>query len=245
MIEDERCRFWTGDVFRCLEIVESNSIDLILADPPYGSTRNKWDIVIPLEPMWAELTRVCKGPIVLTAIQPFSSLLVASRPRLFRHEWIWEKNKASGHLNCSHSPLRSHEHVLVFDGSTYNPQMTNGHAPGNFAKRAEASSNYGAQRDSSPYGGQTTRYPRSVQRFDVVNNDSPDRVHPTQKPVELMEYLVRTYSNEGDLVLDFCCGSGTTGVAAVKCGRRFLGFDLDPNYVALAKARLAAALLLP
>lgn len=231
--------FWTGDALACLEIVASGSVDVVICDPPYGTTQNKWDVMIDIPSMWRELTRVCRGAIVLTAIQPFSSILVASNLRMFRHEWIWEKNKGTGHLNAKKAPMRYHEAVLVFgENITFNPQMTEGHRPGNYVKRTTFTPNYGAQRESEPYGGQTVRYPRSVQHFDILNNDSPDRVHPTQKPLALMEYLVATYSNPGDLVLDFACGSGTTALAAHRLSRRSLNFEINPDYVALARARL-------
>ena len=231
--------FWTGDALACLELVESGSVNCVICDPPYGTTQNKWDVVIPIEPMWCELQRVCRGPIVLTAIQPFSSILVTSNLARFRHEWVWEKNKGSGHLNCKKAPMRYHETVLVFGppGATFNPQMTEGHRPGNFARRLQFTPNYGALRESAPYGGQTARYPRSVQKFDVLNNDSPDRLHPTQKPVALMEYLVATYSNPGDLVLDFAAGAGTTALAAYRLGRRSLNFEISPEYAAAADSR--------
>lgn len=229
-----------GDALRVLEIIPSNSVNCVICDPPYKATQNKWDVLIPIESMWRELTRVCRGPIVLTAIQPFSSMLVMSRPTLFRHEWVWEKNKGSGHLNCSRAPLRYHESVLVFGPAkaTYNPQMTTGHKPGNYAKQVKQTSNYGAQFGAVPYGGQTERYPRSIQRFDVVNNDSPDRAHPTQKPLALMEYLVATYSNEGDVVLDFAAGSGTTGLAAARLGRRATLIEINPEYCEIARRRI-------
>jgi site-specific DNA-methyltransferase (adenine-specific) len=228
---------------RCLETMPSDSVDCVIADPPYGSAQNRWDVVIPLDLMWRELTRVCRGPIVLTAIQPFSSLLVTSQPKLFRHEWIWEKNKGSGHLNCSRAPLRRHESVLVFGppGAAYNPQKTNGHKPGNYAKQTSLGRNYGAGNDRPIYGGQTDRYPRSVQRFDVVNNDSPDRAHPTQKPLPLMECLVATYSSPGETILDFCAGPGTTGLACQNLGRRAILVELNADYCAMARERIERA----
>ena len=230
-----------GDALWWMSMMPTASVDLVLADPPYGVTRNPWDKIIPLKPLWRELTRICKGAIVLTAQQPFSSLLICSRPKLFRHEWIWSKNKGSGHLNCKKAPMRYHEQVLVFGagGITYNPQMTAGHKPGNFAKRATSTPNYGAQRESDPYGGQTVRYPRSVQNFDILNNDDPNRVHATQKPVALFEYLIKTYSNPGDHVLDFCAGSGTTGLAARNLGRNATLIELNPEYIEIIKRRLA------
>lgn len=233
---------WPCDVFEALSLMPSNSFDAVIADPPYGSTQNPWDSVIPIGPMFDALTRVCRGPIVLTAIQPYSSALVCARPDLFRHEWIWEKNKGTGHLNCKKAPLRYHESVLVFgpSGIVYNPQMTEGHKPGNYAKRTTFTPNYGAQRESEPYGGQTQRYPRSIQRFDILNNDSPERIHATQKPVALFEYLIRTYSNPGDRILDFCAGSGTTGIAALRTGRSVDLIEINPAYCELIDARMAA-----
>jgi len=225
-----------------LSEIDDMSVDAVICDPPYGATQNSWDSIIPLDLLWPELFRVCKGAIVLTAIQPFSSMLVCSQIGSFRHEWIWSKNKGTGHLNCKRTPMRYHESVLVFslNGMTYNPQKTQGHKPGNYANRVRTTPNYGAQRKSEPYGGQTDRYPRSVQQFDILNNDSPERTHPTQKPVALMEYLIRTYSNEGDTILDFAMGSGSTGEAALRNNRRFIGIELEPDYWRIAKNRLAS-----
>lgn len=228
----------------CLDVMADwpdGCVDAVIADPPYGSTRNAWDAVVPVEPMWRELGRVCRGAIVLTAIQPFSSILVASRPDWFRHEWVWHKNKASGHLNASRAPLRAHETILVFGRAAvpYFPQMTEGHKPGNFARRRTFADSYGAQRETT-YGGRTTRYPRSVLDVPVLNNDSPERVHPTQKPVELMDYLVRTYTEPGQTVLDFCMGSGSTGVAALTCGRKFIGIEKEADIFDIALRRLNA-----
>lgn len=233
---------WPCDVFEALSWIPDNTFDAVITDPPYGSTQNPWDSVIPIGPMFAALTRVCRGAIVLTAIQPYASALVCSRTDLFRHEWIWTKNKGTGHLNAKKGPLRYHESVLVFGppGTTYNPQMTEGHKPGNYAKRTTFTPNYGAQRESEPYGGQTQRYPRSVQHFDILNNDSPERLHPTQKPVALFEYLIRTYTNPGDHVLDFCAGSGTTGLAAIQNGRSVTLIENDPKCCAMIRQRTGA-----
>lgn len=228
-----------GDCLSVLATLPADSVDLVLVDLPYGQTQNKWDTVIPFIPMWAEIWRVCTGAAVFTAMQPFSSALVMSQPMYFKHEWVWEKNKATGHLNAKRSPMRAHELVLCFAarGFQYNPQMTEGHKPGNYAVRRTYTPNYGAQTPTE-YGGQTVRYPRSVQQFDVVNNDSPEREHPTQKPVPLMEYLIRTYSSEGQTVLDFCMGSGTTGVACQNTGRNFIGVESDRRYFDIAARRL-------
>ena len=228
-----------GDCLDVLPTLADASVAAVFADPPYAATRNSWDVAIPLDRLWPQLERVSRGPIVLTAMQPFSSLLVTSRLSRFRHEWIWRKNKVSGHLNANRGPLRDHEAVLVFCDRQppYNPQMTAGHRPGNFARRRTHSINYGVQAETV-YGGQTTRFPRSVQDFDVVNNDDPSRCHPTQKPVALFEYLIRTYTQPGDIVLDFCAGSGTTGLAAQRAGRGFIGIESEPIHFANAGRRL-------
>ena len=233
-----------GDCLERLIELPSGSFDAVIADPPYGTTQNAWDSIIPLEPLWTELWRVCRGPVVLTAMQPFSSVLVCSNIVRFKHEWIWEKNKGSGHLNAKKAPMRYHEVVLVFSmgAFTYNPQMSSGHKPGNVATNKVRSANYGAVSGlQEPYGGSTLRYPRSIQKFDVINNDSPERVHPTQKPVALFEYLIRTYTDEGDNVLDFSAGSGTTGIAAMNTGRNCTLIELNTDYVEIIKSRIAKA----
>ncbi len=234
---------YLGDCLEVMASMEAGSVDLILADLPYGTTRNKWDKIIPLEFLWEAYWNVLKpdGAIVLTAAQPFASMLVASSPKCFRYDLIWRKNKASGFLNAKRMPLRGHEHILVFyvKPPTYNPQKTVGHKPGNAATRTKQSDNYGAAAASS-YGGQTDRYPVSVLDFPVVNNDDPARIHATQKPVDLMAYLIRTYSNPGDLVLDNTMGSGTTGVAAMREGRSFIGIEADPDIYEKALLRLRA-----
>ena len=233
-----------ADCFDAFGEIADRSVDMILADLPYGTTQNTWDCALPLPDLWREFARLCGGAIVLTAIQPFASALVASRPDAFRDEWIWEKNKASGHLNAKKKPMRAHENVLVFSFGAldYFPQMTEGHRPGNFARRVGWSSNYGAQVETT-YGGQTVRYPRTVQQFDVVNNDSADRAHPTQKPVDMMRYFIRTYTKPGDVVLDNTMGSGTTCVAAALEGRRSIGIERERKYFDIAVDRVKAALI--
>lgn len=228
-----------GEALQVMAGLPSGSVDAVICDPPYQATRNSWDAIIPFDAMWEQLWRLCRGPVVLTAIQPFSSALVMSQPKAFRHEWVWEKNKATGHLNAKKMPMRAHELALVFSRSAppYFPQMTEGHKPGNYAVRRTYTPNYGAQRPTE-YGGSTLRYPRSVQRFDIINNDDPEKVHPTQKPVELMDYLVLTYTKPGDVVLDFACGSGTTGVVCARQGRDFIGIELDEGFAAIADQRL-------
>ena len=232
----------------CLEVMASlptGIVDMVMTDPPYGTTACKWDSVIPLEPMWVQLKRLVKpnAAIVMTAGQPFTSALVMSNPEMFKYCWVWEKNKASGHLNAKKQPMKAHEDVCVFykKQPIYNPDKTTGHAPMNYAMRTTHTECYGAQTPTASEAGTTKRYPRTVQQFAVVNNDATDRLHPTQKPVALMEYLIKTYTNEGQVVLDFTTGSGTTGVACVNTGRKFIGIEKDDTYFKVASDRIELA----
>ena len=234
-----------GDCLEMMKLIPDGSVDMVLCDLPYGTTQCAWDSIIPLEPLWVEYLRLA-GPqcaFVFTACQPFTSMLVCSQINLFRHHWVWEKNKASGHLNAKKAPMRVHEDILVFcrKAPLYNPQMSEGHKPANNATRVGMSACYGDQVSTS-YGGATVRYPRSVQKIAVLNNDSGVKFHPTQKPVALMEYLIRTYTNEGDTVLDNTMGSGTTGVAAANTGRNFIGIERDDKYFAIAQKRIEDAM---
>lgn len=234
-----------GDCLEVMKRIPDGSVDMILADLPYGTTRNKWDSIIPLDELWTEYERVIKerGAIVLTAQTPFDKILGVSNLKLLRYEWIWEKDRASGHLNAKKMPMKAHENILVFYKKlpTYNPQMTYGHKPTNMGgRRLKETTNYG-KFDNIITGGQTTRYPRSVQKYNVVNS-AYGIEHPTQKPVELFEYLIRTYTNEGELVLDNVIGSGTTAVAAINTGRNFIGIEQEPEYVEIARKRVDEAL---
>ena len=224
-----------GDCLELMAGMPDKSIDLILCDLPYGTTRNGWDSVISFDGLWAEYGRICSGPIVLTASQPFTSALVMSNAKWFRHNWVWKKTAATGHLNAKRMPMKQHEDVLVFcrDSPTYNPQ---GLAPYNkVTRRGNNGTNFG---DSGKENFQEwTNYPRSVLEF---SNDAKP-VHPTKKPVALMEYLIKTYSNEGDTVLDNCMGSGTTGVACANTNRKFIGMELDSDYFRIARRRISEA----
>jgi len=235
---------YQGDCLEIMKTIPDGSVDMVLTDPPYGTTACKWDSVIPFEPMWEQLKRVTKknGAIVLTASQPFTSALVISNPKMFKYCWVWEKNKATGHLNAKKRPMVSHEDVVIFYSKqpTYNPQgLIEKGVPtiskGNRGRKGEGSSGdvYGkATKDAV----QThTGYPRSVQQFPV---DMKAQYHPTQKPVALMEYLIKTYTNEGETVLDFTMGSGTTGVACKNLDRNFIGIELDEEYFEIAKKRI-------
>lgn len=228
-----------GDCLDRLREVPDGSVDLVLCDLPYGTTRNKWDAVIPFAPLWDAYRRVCRGAVVLTAQAPFSVALAASNLSEFRYEWIWEKTEATGHLNAKRMPMKAHENILVFYRTlpTFNPQKTTGHARKTSRSDAarDASTCYGRQAGLKAYDS-TERYPRSVLLFSTDKQRAA--LHPTQKPVALMDYLIRTYTDPGDCVLDNCMGSGSTGVAAIRCNRRFVGIELDPEYFARASERI-------
>lgn len=220
-----------GDCLERLVELADSSVDMVLADLPYGTTQCAWDTVIPFAPLWDQLLRVAKpsAAIVLTAAQPFTSMLVASQPGLFRYEWIWEKGNATGFLNAKKQPLRAHESALVFYRSQpkFFPQMEGGHPRAKARRRTVNSECYGKAFNITEYDS-TDRYPRSVQYFS--SDKQRGSYHPTQKPVAWMEYLIRTYTEAGDKVLDCTMGSGTTGVAAVICGCDFVGIESDQQH---------------
>lgn len=222
-----------GDCLEFMRTLPDKSVDAIITDLPYGTTACSWDVVIPFGPMWKEVKRICSGAFVTTASQPFTSKLVTSNLDWFRYEWIWEKDLAVGHLNAHARPMMKHESVLVFSNGkeTYNPQGLKEF--GKINKRGGNGENYGVSGLSNFQ--QFTNYPRSLISFSV--HRSIDQ-HPTQKPVALYEYLVRTYTNECDTVLDFTMGSGTTGVACMQTGRNFIGCEIDPDYFKIAEKRI-------
>lgn len=227
-----------GDALEWLPTLEAQSVDAILTDLPYGTTACAWDTVIPFAPMWEQVRRVLKprGVFVTTASQPFTSALVMSNAAWFKYAWVWEKNMGSRFLDASHRPLLFHEDIVVFsDGAhTYNPQMVR--VKERFVTRSGVASQYHKYSPvNTSNNGQN--YPRTV----VVFDRQSETIHPTQKPVALYEYLIRTYTNAGDMVLDFVMGSGTTGVACVQTGRRFVGCEILPEYFKVAQRRIADA----
>jgi len=226
---------WNSDCFRVFPQIKSGSVDMILADLPYGTTACPWDSVLPLNDLWREYKRILKkkGVVVLTAAQPFTWKLCASNPEWFKYELIWEKPNGTNPMLVKKQPFRVHENILVFapGSTTYNPQMTYGHST--YSGFDDPSKGIGEAYNGSGKGLTSrhrvntdgSRYPRSVQRF------SQDRGgHPTKKPVALMAWLIRTYSNPGDLVLDNTMGEGTTGVACVQEKRSFIGIELNEGY---------------
>lgn len=231
-----------GDCLTEMQHIAAGSVDMVLCDLPYGQTQNAWDKVIDMPAMWAQLRRVTKpsAAIVLMAAQPFAAQLVLSNAREFRYDLIWRKNKPTGFLNANRQPLRIHEHILVFYRAQpfYEAQKTQGHEPVHAAVQTSHGKNYGAKTKRIASGGSTERFPTSVIDMAIINNDDPDKAHPTQKPVALMEWLIRSYTTPGDTVLDIAMGSGSTGVAAQMLGRSFIGIELEPEYVAVAQHRI-------
>lgn len=216
-----------GDCLQVLPTLEAGSVDMVLCDLPYGLTRLKWDSAIPLEPLWEQYKRLIKpnGAIVLFGSQPFTSALVMSNPEWFRYEWIWEKSTGTGFLAANRTPLKCHENILVFSQSPapYSPQMRR--AANKTTKRSANSSHYSAH-ERATTNNKGKAYPRSI----IYTIKELGTVHPTQKPVDLLAYLIRTYTNKGDTVLDNCMGSGSTGVACVLEGRSFVGIENDTEY---------------
>lgn len=235
-------QLFNDDMFNIYDKLQDNSIDLLLTDFPYGTLnkRNTWDTIIDYDKFWKAAKRICKPncAIISTAAQPFTSVLISSNYRDFKYSLIWEKSKASGYLNAKKQPLRAHEDIVVFYRSqpVYNPQMSDGkpYDKGSAVRDTEA---YAVQTKEVHVKNETgLRYPRSVLYFKTA--ESEGKLHPTQKPVLLYEYLIKTYSNEGDVVLDPCMGSGTTGIAALNCKRSFIGIEKSLPYFKTAKERI-------
>ena len=243
-----------GDCLELMKDIPDGSIDMILCDLPYGTTACKWDTVIPFEPLWEQYKRIIKGngAIVLFGSEPFATELRHSNLKMYKYDWVWIKNNAVGFVNAKLKPMNKHEVILVFSkGKTANknpnnmPYFPQGLKPFNKEmrsgnKKEKDNTYWRPSLKSSNEGGyiqQYTNYPTTVLQFDKVQN----AVHPTQKPVALLEYLVKTYTNEGETVLDNCMGSGSTGVACVNTGRRFTGMELDEKYFEIAKQRIESA----
>lgn len=238
-----------GDCLELMRDLPDASVDLILCDLPYGTTACKWDKELPLPELWANYRRILKpnGAAVLTAMNPFAARLIVSNHEWFRYEWVWEKTSAKGHMSAALRPLRAHELVLVFSPKqpTYNPQKWKIEEAKRTKRKTLTMTGsvgvYGVEQKQRKLDD-GSRFPRSVVKF----GNAPSKIatrnfHPTQKPVALMEYLIRTYTNGGDVVMDNCMGSGTTGVACMNTGRHFIGFEKDPVYFELAKQRVLEA----
>jgi site-specific DNA-methyltransferase (adenine-specific) len=235
-----------GDCLELMGQIPDDSVDMILCDLPYGTTQNKWDSIIPFEPLWKHYKRICRGAIVLTAAQPFTSAVVMSAIKDYRHSWTWIKPRATGFQNAKKMPMRATEDVLVFGDYRYFPQgllridkvCKNSNSVGGCNVRGDISDSTGKGALRTPgatYVQEFTNYPRNILEFGM---DEKEKAHPTQKPVALMEHLIRTYTNEGETVMDNCMGSGTTGVACVNTGRNFIGIEKDDKYFAIAGQRI-------
>ena len=230
-------KIYNEDCLEGMKRIDDKSIDMILCDLPYGMTYNKWDTVIPLDRLWKQYKRVIKdnGAIVLTASQPFASELICSNRKLFRYEWIWEKENSTNFLNAKKNPLKKHENILVFYKKlpVYNPQMSKG-KPYTAVRKEKPSLNYYKNQKMAKTVSDGERYPISIIKF----SRDKEKLHPTQKPVALFEYLIRTYTNERETVLDNCMGSGTTAIACLNTNRNFIGFELDEEYWKIANERI-------
>ncbi len=244
-----------GDCLERMKEIPDASVDLVLTDPPYGTTACKWDSVIPFEPMWAELKRIIKpnGAIVLFGSEPFSSMLRCSNLKMFKYDLVWEKSKGSNFVHSKYQPLKTHENIIVFSkggaaqGSKtpmkYYPQMTIGvpYDKG-IGQKKISTLNGGLSKSSSIHMKNETgnRFPRSVHYYKTA--ESEGSYHPTQKPVALLEYLIKTYTNESETVLDFTMGSGSTGVACLNTKRKFFGIEMNDGYFNIAKDRIGKVL---
>lgn len=233
-----------GDCLELMKSIPDGSVDMILCDLPYGTTACKWDVIIPFDKLWEQYNRIIKknGAIVLTASQPFTTALISSNIKMFKYCWVWEKTLGANPMLAKKQPIRKHEDVCVFytKQPTYNPQFESGKP---YKDRHRKSGLKALHLDSpgekKAINNLGTRYPSTVQKF---NNGNNGNVHPTQKPVALLEYLIRTYTNEGETVLDNCAGSGSTGVACLNTGRKFIGIERDDKYFEIAKKRIQEAI---
>ena len=239
-MNEENIKLHNGDCLEVMKDIHDNSVDMVLCDLPYGTTRNKWDSIIPLDKLWEQYSRICRdnAAIVLFSQAPFDKVLGASNLDMLKYEWIWEKENGTGFLNAKKMPLKIHENILVFykELPVYNPQMRSG-TPYIAIRKDNPSKNYGEYHECTTVSN-GDRYPISILKFKRDKN----KVHPTQKPVALLEYLIKTYTNEGMTVLDNTMGSGSTMVACVNTNRKGIGIELDENYFNIAKERIDEAI---
>lgn len=231
-------KLYNGDCIELMKSISDNSVDMVLCDLPYGTTDCKWDTIIPFDLLWEQYNRICKenAAMVFTASQPFTASLAYSNIKNLRYEWIWEKPQGTNPMAAKYMPLKSHENILVFyrKKPTYNPQMWQGTPYGGFnsntSKIGEVYGDMKSQHRDNPEG---SRYPKTI-----IRTKQEKGYHPTQKPVELMEYLIKTYTNENEIVLDNTMGSGSTGVACINTNRKFIGIELEKKYYDVAVDRI-------
>lgn len=232
-------KLYLGDCLDVMKNFPNKSIDAIITDLPYGTTSCSWDEIIPFVPMWEQIERINKGVFITTASQPFTSRLIMSNLKMFRHEYIWKKNRKTGFFNANKKPLKIHENIIVFSNNnpTYKPVMKLGKP---YFHKGRGSAQHYKSCARTPTKNTGLRYPDTVLE---INSVAIGIVHPTQKPVSLYSYLIQTYTNKNDLVLDFTMGSGTTGVACAQTGRRFIGIEKEEKYFRIAEKRIAEAKL--
>lgn len=246
---DQVIKLFNEDTFEAMSKLEDNSIDMVCVDPPFGTTAIEWDDILPFDKLWAEYKRIVKdkGMIIIFGSQPFSSMVVASNPKWFRHELIWHKNKCGSPGLAKYRQMKVHENILVFSqksGGTYNPIMEAGEP---FKRKSKSGEAYGTGKNTHKYGlggisefeNKGTRYPKSVV-FAPRNFSAQQQVHPTQKPTTILSWLIQSFSNEGDVILDNTMGSGSCGIAAIECNRGFVGIERDEEYFTGAKERIEA-----
>ena len=239
-------KLYKGDCLELMKAIPSGSVDAIICDLPYGTTQNKWDSAPPLNLIWEQYKRIIKdnGAIILFAQTPFDKVLGASNLPMLKYEWVWRKSRPTGHLNANKMPMKAHENILVFykKPPTFNKQMTIGkpnHVKDGSIRKSKATNNNYGHFENVVQKATELKNPVTVIEF---SQQDPNKIeHPTQKPIELMEYLVKTYTNEGDVVLDNTMGSGTTGVACVNTIRKFIGIEMDENYFNIASKRIKEA----
>ena len=228
----------------CMDVLPHLSgVDAVISDPPFGTTNCLWDTPLNLKLLWKHYCRLCNGPVILFAQTPFDKVLGVSNLKELRYEWIWEKTHATGHLNAKKMPMKAHENILVFYKSltTFHPQKTSGHQRKISSKKSDHGNVYGVQKIDTPLEYDSTeRFPRSVLLY--ASDKQKECLHETQKPVALMQYMVRTYSSIGDTILDNCMGSGSAGIACLREGRRFIGIEKEPKYFDIAVKRIERAL---
>jgi len=233
---------YNEDCLEGMKRIDNKSIDMILCDLPYGTTACKWDTIIPFEPLWEQYERIIKdnGAIVLTASQPFTSALIMSNIKLFKYSLIWDKVNASSGLHAKIQPMKIHEDINIFGKSKiiYNPQMVQSKVRVDKEREIPNGEAFSGKTNKRIYDNQGFRYPKSILQFSNANQRG--KIHPTQKPVALFEYLIRTYTNEGETVLDNCMGSGTTAIACINTNRKYIGFELDKRYFYVANERIVS-----